>query len=56
MHFIQSLDKQIYFATLKELDKIEYLKNMSNSEGFNYISNCEKVFKGIADKIYILNI
>ena len=53
--FLSSLDKQIYFATLEELNKVEYLKNMSDSEGFNYISKYEKEFEGITDKNYILN-
>ena len=52
---ISKYNKQIYFDTLKELNKIEYLKNMSDSEGFSYVSNCEKVFIRITDKMYILN-
>ena len=28
---------------------------MSESEGFNYISNCEKEFEGKTNKNYILN-
>ena len=52
---LENLDKQIYFATLEELNKIDYLKNISGSDGFNYISNYEKEFEGITDKNYILN-
>ena len=55
LNFFQSLDKQIYFATLEELNKIDYLKKMSDSDGFNYISKYEKEFEGITDKNYILN-
>ena len=55
LNFFQSIDKTILFATLEELNKKDYLKNMSESEGFNYISNYEKEFEGITDKNYILN-